>query len=71
MFVENMANDGKQTVYIKDLRPGMKNLHMIFIVLEIGKNGSISGKLPPPGLFVATMNVSIRTCTLRRVRTYR
>lgn len=35
MFVENMANDGKQTVYIKDLGPG-KNLHMIFIVLEIG-----------------------------------
>lgn len=32
-----MANDGKQSVYIKDLRPGMKNLHMVFIVLEIGK----------------------------------
>lgn len=26
-----------QTTYVKDLRPGLKNLHVMFIVLEIGK----------------------------------
>lgn len=54
-----MANEGKQTVYIKDLRPGMKNLHMYFIVLEIG-----SATKTKEGHTVWTVRVADKTASI-------
>jgi len=36
-----------QTTFVKDLRPGLKNLNVIFIVLEIGESAVIVIYHPP------------------------
>lgn len=41
-----MADDSRHFTDIKDIRPGIKNLHCLFIVLEVGKLPLSSRSLP-------------------------
>lgn len=41
-----MAEDSRHFTDIKDIRPGIKNLHCLFIVLEVGKPALSSDTLP-------------------------
>lgn len=41
-----MAEDSRHFTDIKDIRPGIKNLHCLFIVLEVGKAALSSDSLP-------------------------
>lgn len=41
-----MAEDAKHFTDIKDIRPGIKNLNCLFIVLEVGKLPLSYGSFP-------------------------
>ena len=42
------------TTYVKDLRPGLKNLNVIFIVLEIGESAVLVSDHHPTKPFTGT-----------------
>ncbi len=62
-----MANASNENLYlIKDLKPGLKNINLVFIVLETGKS-SLRGKQAHAAYMIAAILIFLKRQFVHKV----